>query len=130
MDRMGEEDHETMEQTQEEMASGLRTLQSMAKTHGIVLFSRDSSLQGLLNAVAMHIESVHTKLESYSKAQAEWESLRRRLEDDVRNGLDKREGLARDLEEARRERDSARRDTLTLESRGKASVGDNVHLSN
>jgi len=115
MDRMRDEEDLTIRQSQDEMASGLAILQSMVKTHGIVLFSRDSSLQGLLNAVGMHIESVHMKLETYSKAEAEWDSLRRRLEEDVRSGLDKREAMARDLEDARRERD-----ILTLESRVKA----------
>jgi len=120
MDRMRDEEDLTIRQSQDEMASGLAILQSMVKTYGIVLFSRDSSLQGLLNAIGMHIESVHMKLETYSKAEAEWDSLRRRLEEDVRSGLDKREAMARDLEDARRERDAARRDTLTLETRAKA----------
>lgn len=120
MDRMRDEEDQTIRQSQDEMSSGLAILQSMVRTHGIVLFSRDSSLQGLLNAIGMHIESVHTKLETYSKAEAEWESLRRRLEEDVRSGLDKREALARELEDVRRDRDSARRDTLTLESRVKS----------
>ena len=120
MDRMRDEEDQTIRQSHDEMSSGLAILQSMVRTHGIVLFSRDSSLQGLLNAVGMHIESVHMKLEAYSKAEAEWESLRRKLEEDVRSGLDKREAMARELEDARRERDSARTDTLTLESRVKA----------
>jgi chromosome segregation ATPase len=119
MDRMRDEEDQTVRQSHDEMSSGLAILQSMVRTHGIVLFSRDSSLQGLLNAVGMHIESVHMKLETYSKAEAEWESLRRKLEEDVRNGLDKREAMVRELEDARRERDSVR-NTLTLESRVKA----------
>ncbi|KAF8815903.1 hypothetical protein BYT27DRAFT_7209355 [Phlegmacium glaucopus] len=46
---------------------------------------------------------VQTKLETYARAKLEWDVLRRRLEDDVRSGLDKRETLYRELEDARRE---------------------------
>ncbi|KAF8969381.1 hypothetical protein BDZ97DRAFT_1795338, partial [Flammula alnicola] len=100
MDRMREEGDDAIQQTQEEL--------------------QDSSLQGLLNAIGMHVETVHAKLETYARAEAEWELTRRKLEDDVRSGLDKREALARELEDARRDRDTARRETLTMESRAKA----------
>ena len=75
-------------------------------------FSRDSSLQGLLNAIGMHIQTLHTKLETHARAESEWDVMRRRLEEDVRSGLDKKEMLSRELEGARRERDAARGDTL------------------
>ena len=74
--------------------------------------SRDSSLQGRLNAIGMHIQNMHTKLETHARAESEWDVLRRRLEEDVRSGLDKMEALSRELEDARRGRDAARRDTL------------------
>jgi len=94
-------------QLTEELDFGLQTLQQMVKTHGIVLFARDSSLQGLLNAISMHLDSVHKKLETYTKAESEWDALRRKMEEDVRAGLDKREAMAREIENARRERDAA-----------------------
>jgi len=122
MDRVREDESRAAQETNEELASGLSVLQSMIKSHGIVLFSRDSSLQGLLNAISTHVETVHTKLESYAKTEAEWEATRRRLESDVRTGLDKRESLSKELEDARRERDSARRDTLTMESRSRVCL--------
>ncbi|KAF8914270.1 Up-regulated during septation-domain-containing protein [Gymnopilus junonius] len=102
--------------TNEQLEIGLAAVQTMVKTHGIVLFSRDNSLQGLLNAIGMHLDSVHKRLEAYAKSEAEWDILRRRLEEDVRSGLDKRETIVRELEEARKERDPVRRDTLTSES--------------
>ena len=96
----------------EELDTGLGTLRALVKQHGIVLFSRDSSLQGLLGCVGTHLESIHGRLEALTKMEAEWEAVKRKLEEGVRSGLDKREALVRDLEQARRERDEAR-----LESR-------------
>ena len=92
----------------EELDVGLEVLRTLVKQHGVVLFSRDSSLQGLLGSVGTHLESVHERLEGLTKTETEWEAVKRKLEEDVRSGLDKREALVRDLEQARRERDEAR----------------------
>jgi hypothetical protein len=112
MDRLREEDDQVLQQAGDELNAGLSTSQDMIERFGIVLLSRDSSLQGLLNAIGMHIQTVHTKLETHLRAESEWDVLRKRLEDDVRSGLDKREILSRELEDARRGRDAAKRDTL------------------
>jgi hypothetical protein len=48
--------------------------------------------------------------------------LRRKLEDDLRSGLDKREALFRDIEEARREREEARKEIRTIELRVKVCL--------
>ncbi|KAF9534120.1 Up-regulated during septation-domain-containing protein [Crepidotus variabilis] len=117
MDKIRDEEQRGAMETNEELNAGLATLQFLIKKHGIVLFSRDSSLQGLLNAIGMHIETVHAKLDAHTKAEGEWDSTRRKLEDDIRTGFDKRESLARRLEEARNDRDVARRDTMSMESR-------------
>jgi predicted nucleic acid-binding Zn-ribbon protein len=92
----------------EELDAGLAGLKTLVKQHGIVLFSRDSSLQGLLASVGTHLENVDGRMEGLAKAETGWEAVKRKLEEDVRNGLDKREALARDLEQARHERDEAR----------------------
>ena len=113
MDRLREEDDQILQQAGEELNAGLSASQDLIKKYGIALFSRDSSLQGLLNAIGMHIQTVHTRLETHVRAELEWDVLRRRLEDDVKSGLDKEEALSLELEDARRERDAARRDTLT-----------------
>ncbi|KAF8165610.1 Up-regulated during septation-domain-containing protein [Crassisporium funariophilum] len=81
-DRLRSQSSTALTQSTSELTLGLATLQTLIKTHGIVLFSRDSSLQGLLNAIGAHVESVHKRLEGYGRAEAEWESVRRRLEDD------------------------------------------------
>jgi hypothetical protein len=112
MDRLRGEDDQVLQQAGEELNAGLSTSQDMIERFGIVLLSRDSSLQGLLNAIGMHIQTVHTKLETHLRAESEWDVLRKRLEDDVRSGLDKRETLSRELEDVRRGRDAAKRDTL------------------
>lgn len=96
------------QQANEELENCLVSVQSIVKKHGIVLFARDNSLLGLLNGLGTHLETVHAKLQSYAKSEADWDLARRRLEDDVRSGFDKRESLARELDEIRRERDSIR----------------------
>ncbi|KAG6902457.1 hypothetical protein C0995_016318 [Termitomyces sp. Mi166 len=108
MDRAREEDERALQRANEELDAGLDALRSLVKQHGIVLFSRNPSLEGLLSSVGTHLETVHVKLEAHSRTETEWDTVRRKLEEDVRAGLDKREALARDLEEARRERDEVR----------------------
>ncbi|PPR02647.1 hypothetical protein CVT24_002130 [Panaeolus cyanescens] len=115
IDRQREQEvRQSSKKVEAELEAGLSAIQKLIEKHSIVIFSRDSSLTGLLKAIGTHIDSVHKKLDSHSRAEKEWDSVRRRLEADVRAGLDKREELAKELEEARRERDSARRETLTL----------------
>jgi hypothetical protein len=105
--KAGVED-EKVDALRKELNDGLAVLRTLVKQHGIVLFSRDASLQGLLDSVGTHLGNVHGRLEGLTKAEAEWESAKRKLEEDVMSGLDKREALVRDLEQARRERDEAR----------------------
>ncbi|KAF8165616.1 hypothetical protein B0H34DRAFT_689807 [Crassisporium funariophilum] len=47
-DRLRSQSSTALTQSTSELTLGLATLQTLIKTHGIVLFSRDSSLQGLL----------------------------------------------------------------------------------
>lgn len=122
MDHLREDDEDILHQANEELEASREALRSMVAYHGIVLFSRDPSLQGLLESIGTHLEGIHKKLEAHSRVEAEWELSRRRLEDDIRSGFDKRELLAREVEDARRERDSAKRETASLESRVKADL--------
>ena len=112
MERLREDDDQVLQQAGEELNAGLSTSQHLIEKYGIELLSNDSSLQELLNAIDMHILTVHTKLETHARAESEWDVLRSRLEDEVRSGLDKMETLSRELEDARRGRDAGR-DTLT-----------------
>ena len=112
MDRLREEDEQVLQQAGEELNAALSASKDLIKKYGIVLISRDSSLQGLLNAIGLHMQTMHTRLETHARAESEWDVLKRRLEDDVRSGLVMKETLSRELEDARRGRDAARRDTL------------------
>lgn len=121
MDKLREADVSALQKAQTELEQGVVALRTLMQTHSVSLFSGDSSLQGLLSAVGTHISSSSEKIENHTRAQAEWETLRRKLEEDVRNGLDKRESLARELEEARRERETVRKEVRSLEDQVKVS---------
>jgi len=108
MDTLREENARALQQANEEFDEGLAGLGDLMKQHGIVLISRDSSLQGLLYSLGTHLGAIHSKFEVHAKAQSGWEILRRKLEEDIRSGQDKLEVLARDLEDAHRERDEAK----------------------
>jgi chromosome segregation ATPase len=110
------EDAIALQMANAEVDNGLSALRTLVQNHGIVLFSRDSSLKGLLSSVGTHLEGIAAKADMHARAQAEWESVRRKLEEDVRSGLDKREALALHLEEARREREEARREVRSRET--------------
>lgn len=114
MERMRSNDEAALQQVDQELNEGMAALQQMIREHGIVLFSRESTLKALLEAVGSHLETVHSKLEGYKHAEADWSAAKRVLEEDVRAGLDKREALARELESVRRERDLAKRETRSL----------------
>lgn len=114
-ERLEWEESRKEEASQQELEDGLAALQHMIREHGIVLFSRESSLKGLLEAVSSHLQTVHSKVEGYKQAEIDWSATRRRLEEDVRAGLDKREALARELEDARRERDYAKSEARNIQ---------------
>ncbi|KAJ3850940.1 Up-regulated during septation-domain-containing protein [Lentinula lateritia] len=109
----------------EDLDSGRAFVQTLVQTHAIVLFSRDPSLKGLLSAIGTHLEGLTNKLSSTEQASAqrdaelrlresEWEAQKRRLEEDVRMGLDKREELSRELDMVRRERESMSREIIEM----------------
>lgn len=106
-----------LQKANQELDDGLSALQQMIREHGIVLFTRETSLKGLLEATSSHLRTVHSKLEGYGRVEAEWSVAKRKLEEDVRIGLDKREILTKELEDARRVRDLAKRETRTLHVR-------------
>ncbi|TFK66568.1 hypothetical protein BDN72DRAFT_823239 [Pluteus cervinus] len=122
MDRLREQDRTELQKANQDLDGGLDALRTLVKQHGIVLFSRDSSLQGLLGSIGTHLDTVHQKLENYAKTQAEWEGARRKLEDDVRFGLDKRESLTKEMEEVRRSRDSAEREVRFMKEHAEVAL--------
>ncbi|KZT71513.1 hypothetical protein DAEQUDRAFT_665939 [Daedalea quercina L-15889] len=103
-------------QSKVELAECTDALRDLMHTHGILLASRDPSLIGLVQSVALHVEDMHAKAEAHERAEDEWAALRTKLEMDVRAGLDKREALFAEVEEARRARDEARTQVRDLEA--------------
>jgi chromosome segregation ATPase len=114
----------TLQNAQAEIDDGLTAVRSLIQKHGIILFSRDSSLKGLLSSVGTHLTGVSTRIDAHAEEREEWSTLRRKLEDDVRSSLDKREVLARDLEDARQEREAARKEVRMLELQVKVGYFD------
>ena len=107
IDRLREEDGGVLQQAGEEINAGLSALKDLINTYGYGT-TLSSPSQRLSNAIRMHIQIVQTKLQTYARARLEWD-VARGLEEEVRSGLDERERLSRELEEARKERDVARR---------------------
>ncbi|XP_006456750.1 hypothetical protein AGABI2DRAFT_211843 [Agaricus bisporus var. bisporus H97] len=120
MEKSLDENELVLQNANQELDDGLKALQQMIQEHGIVLFSREMSLKGLLEATSSHLQTVHSKLEGYGRAEADWSIAKRKLEEDVRMGLDKREVLTKELEDARRARDLAKRETRTLQQQDSA----------
>ncbi|KAI0940024.1 hypothetical protein AcV5_001243 [Taiwanofungus camphoratus] len=91
-------------------------LRELMQTHGVLLFSRDASLLGQVTSVGKHLEELHAKVDAHAHAEEEWVMIRTKLEADIRTGLDKRETLFEEIEEARRSRDQARAQARDLEA--------------
>ncbi|KAF8338585.1 hypothetical protein F5887DRAFT_1273072 [Amanita rubescens] len=96
LERQKEEDLEILRAAGQELEDGLAAVDELMQAHEIAFFSRDSSLPGLVQAIGSHLQ----------KPKKSGTLLRRRLENDVRSGLNKREALQMELEEARRARDT------------------------
>ncbi|KAH9948730.1 Up-regulated during septation-domain-containing protein [Amylocystis lapponica] len=92
------------------------SMRDLMQTHGILLASRDASLPGLVSSVEKHLNDLHTKLDASARAQDEWVVVRTKLEEDIRTGMDKREALFAEIDEARRARDEAKAQARDLES--------------
>ncbi|OSX59393.1 hypothetical protein POSPLADRAFT_1150078 [Postia placenta MAD-698-R-SB12] len=99
-----------------ELDAGVDALSELIQTHGILLVSRDSSIVGLVASVGRHLEDLRAKIDAHTRAEEEWAVLRAKLEGDIRAGLDKREALFEEVEEARRTRDEARVQARELET--------------
>ncbi|KAJ7167635.1 Up-regulated during septation-domain-containing protein [Mycena filopes] len=122
MERMRGDDAIALQRVKEELDDGASALRALIKQFGIPIFSRDPTLPALVSALGTHLQGLATKIESHSTAQAEWETLRRKLEDDVRGGLDKREALYREVEEGRKEREEARKEIRAIELRVRTDI--------
>lgn len=105
MDRLKANDELALEQLSQELKNGIVLAQQCIQKHNISLYTRETSLKALLVSIESHLEN--------SGSKVELEALRRQLDEEV----SKREALLRDIEEARRERDDARKEIRMLNTR-------------
>ncbi|KAJ7068733.1 Up-regulated during septation-domain-containing protein [Mycena amicta] len=115
-------DANALTRAQDELEDGATALRELVRTYNIPLYARDPSIPVFVSTLASHLQGLASKVESLTAAQAEWETLRRKLEDDVRAGFDKREVLSREVEDARREREEARKEARAIELRVKTDI--------
>ncbi|KAI3610733.1 involucrin repeat protein [Moniliophthora roreri] len=112
------------DKTSQDLNSGVESLSELVQRHSVsIRFSRSSTTSshtlwmGMIDALDNYLSDLKSRLESLSSDEESWTSLRRKLEDDLRSSLDKREALSRDLEVARREREDSRGQVRDLETR-------------
>ncbi|KAF9450966.1 hypothetical protein P691DRAFT_809166 [Macrolepiota fuliginosa MF-IS2] len=115
------EDEAALQKATYELDEGVGALQRLIREHDIVLFTRETSLKALLDAVGSHLGTVHSKLEGYKQVEAEWSATKRKLEGDIKAGLDMQESMAKELEDAKRQRDFAKRETRSLQGSARSS---------
>ncbi|KAJ7639359.1 Up-regulated during septation-domain-containing protein [Roridomyces roridus] len=104
-ERLRADDAAAMQKVQSELDEGVSILRALARTHSVPLYTGDAGLAALVSAFGSHLLGLATK-----------------MQDDVRSGLDKREALSREVEEARREREQARNEVRALELRAKTDT--------
>lgn len=83
METIREDDRLTIQNLTEELEAALSVAQRLVQAHGISGFSRDSSVKGLLASIGQHMNALKTKLDVHANVEAEWESSRRQLEEEI-----------------------------------------------
>ncbi|OBZ70148.1 hypothetical protein A0H81_09724 [Grifola frondosa] len=99
-----------------QLDKGADALQDLMQSFGILLFSRDTSIVGLVTSIRKHLEELHSKVDAHTRAQDEWNAARAKMEEDIRLSLDKRQALFEEVEEARRARDAANAEIRSLDA--------------
>lgn len=92
------------------------SLRFLVQAHGVVLVSRDGDIPSLISSIGAHLDGLSAKLQTGVKAQEEWATVRAKLEEDIRLGLDKREAMFGELDQARKERDEAKMEARNLQA--------------
>jgi chromosome segregation ATPase len=111
-----------LEVVTEQLDAGRDTLRSLVRSQKVPTSPSDNSLPSLATSLGAHIAKLDTRLKESERERTEVDILRRKYEEDVRNGLEIRERLGREVEEARREREDSRKDVRLLENRLKVSM--------
>ncbi|KAK7696281.1 hypothetical protein QCA50_000935 [Cerrena zonata] len=109
-------------------------LRDLVQIHGILLVTREPTIPGMIASVGHHLENISIKVAATTRAQEEWASVRTKLEEDVRTGLDKREALYEELDKVRKERDEVKGEVMELQAqlqeRSFASIASSQTLLN
>lgn len=106
MDRVREEDVSLLQKATESLEEGQTLIQALVHKHSVPLFSRELSLRALLSSVDLYLERVGSKPD----LGMELEETKKKLDEE----LSRREALLHDLEEARREREDARKEARII----------------
>jgi len=102
---------------EEELEAASKALQTLVRTHRVLTMGEERDVPSLVAAVGAHMEALADENGKKAKAQEDRDTLRRKLEDDLRASLDRRDKLGQEVETARNEREEARRDLRMLEER-------------
>lgn len=112
-----------------QLEEGMDALNDLMQSYRMPLYSRDTSIKGLVVSVRRHIDDLHRKVDAHSQEEQAWNASKAKLEEEIRTGFDKREALARDVEEARGQRDAAKAEVRALEDRIRVSGSPNLCLA-
>lgn len=107
---------------EEELDAASKALQTLVRTHRILTMGGAEGVPSLVAAVGAHIEALADENGKKAKAQEDWDTLRRKLEGDLRASLDRRDRLGQEVEAARNEREDARKEARLLEERLRVRV--------
>lgn len=102
---------------EEEQEAAFKALQTLVRTHRILTIGGERGVPSLVAAVGAHMEALAEENSRTGRAQEDWDSLRRKLEEDLRASLDRRDKLGQEVETARNERENARKEVRLLEER-------------
>ena len=103
--------------TEEELETASKALQALVRTHRVLTMGEEQDVPSLVAAVGAHMEELAEENGKKAQAQEDWDTLRRKLEGDLRASLDRRDRLGQEVETARNEREEARKDLRLLEER-------------
>ncbi|KAJ2917495.1 hypothetical protein MD484_g2918, partial [Candolleomyces efflorescens] len=115
MDRQREQDEQVLQQANTELNGTLSSLRGLLQRFNIPLSDRNSqtsSMQHLLNAVTKHLDGLYAQMEQLQNGG----DRARQLEAELQSALVQQRALAKELEETKKERDTAKRETFTSPS--------------
>ena len=102
---------------EEELEAASKALQTLVRTHRVLTMGEERDVPSLVAAVGAHMEALAEENGKKAKVQEDWDTLRRKLEDDLRASLDRRDRLGQEVETARNEREEARKELRFVEER-------------